>query len=69
MPFVFNDPQYWLNRAIEAREIAAKMTDLGARGDMLIVAEEYEKIAQRAAERLKELALAKAAPEAPPRSN
>jgi hypothetical protein len=30
---------------------------------MLIIAEEYEKIAQRAAERLKELALAKAAPE------
>jgi hypothetical protein len=52
MPFVFNDPQHWFNRAAEARELAAKMTDPGARGDMLIIAEEYEKIARRAAARM-----------------
>ena len=49
MPFVFNDPQHWLDRAAEARDIAARMKDLGARGEMLIIAEEYEKIAERAA--------------------
>jgi hypothetical protein len=51
VPFVFNDPQHWFDRAAEARELAAKMTDLGARGDMLIIADEYEKIGQRAAKR------------------
>jgi hypothetical protein len=56
MPFVFNDPQHWLNRAAEARDVAARMTDPGARADMLVVAEEYEKIGERAAARLKELA-------------
>ena len=54
MPFVFNDPQHWLDRAAEAREVAAKMTDMGARAEMLTIADEYQKIAERAAARLKE---------------
>ena len=59
MPFVFNDPLHWLIQASEAREIAAQMTDLGARADMLTIAEEYEKIAQRAAERSGTIQMAK----------
>jgi len=59
MPFVFNDPLHWLIQASEAREIAAQMTDLGARADMLTIAQEYEKIAQRAAERLGAIQVAK----------
>jgi hypothetical protein len=42
MPFVFNDPRHWLDRAAEAREMASNMKDLGAQPDMLIIAEEYE---------------------------
>jgi hypothetical protein len=59
MRFVFNDPLHWLIQASEAREIAAQMTDLGARADMLTIAEEYEKIAQRAAERSGTIQMAK----------
>ena len=59
MPFVFNDPLHWIIKASEAREIAAQMTDLGARTDMLTIAHEYEKIAQRAAERLGAIQVAK----------
>ena len=63
MPFVFNDPLHWLIKASEARELAAEMKDLGARAEMLTIAEEYEKIAQRAAERLATIQTAKAAPQ------
>jgi hypothetical protein len=59
MPFVFNDPLHWLVKASEARELAAEITDLGAHAGMLTIAEEYEKIAQRAAERLATLQTAK----------
>ena len=59
MPFVFNDPLHWLIQASEAREIAAQMTDLGARADMLTIAEEYDRIAQRAAERLDTIQMAR----------
>jgi len=59
MAFVFNDPLHWLIQASEARELAAEITDLGARADMLTIAEEYEKIAQRAAERLGTIQMAK----------
>jgi hypothetical protein len=59
MPFVFNDPQHWLDRAAEARELASKMKDLGAQADTLIIAEEYEKIAERATARLKEIAVSR----------
>jgi RNA processing factor Prp31 len=66
MPFVFNDPQHWLDRAAEAREIAGKMTDLAARADMLSIADEYQKIAERAASRLKTLSPDEAKPAKPP---
>jgi hypothetical protein len=63
MPFVFNDPLHWLIKASEAREIAAEMKNLGSRADMLTIAEEYEKIAQRATERLATIQTAKPAPQ------
>jgi hypothetical protein len=53
LPLVFNDPKHWHQRAIEARQIVDRMTDPFARKRMLGVAEQYEKIAQRAVERLK----------------
>jgi hypothetical protein len=59
MPFVFNDPQHWLARAAEARELASRMKDPGAQADMLAIAEEYESIAARAVARLKKIALSR----------
>jgi hypothetical protein len=53
MPFVFNDPQHWLDRAAEVRELASRKTDPGAQAGMLAIAEEYESIAERAMARLK----------------
>jgi len=66
VPFVFNDPQHWLDRAVEAREIAFRMTDKGAQADMLAIAQDY---AARAAARLKHGAFAKAGEKLPPQSN
>jgi hypothetical protein len=59
MPFVFNDPRHWLARAAEARELASRMKDSGAQADMLVVAEEYEKAAERATSRLKRVAVSR----------
>jgi hypothetical protein len=53
MPLVFNDPLHRARRAEEARALAAKMTDIDGRLQMLVVAEQYKKLAERATERLK----------------
>jgi hypothetical protein len=53
MPLAFNNPQHWHKRAVEARSIADGMTDIEARGRMLIIAAEYENLAARATARLK----------------
>jgi hypothetical protein len=53
VPLVYNDPRHWQARAAEAREIADGMADPAARASMLAVAEQYDKIAARAVERLK----------------
>jgi len=42
------DAKHWRARAEEARVHAEQMDDLVARGTMLKIAEEYEKLAQRA---------------------
>jgi hypothetical protein len=47
------DPQHWLSRAEELRAVAMLTDDLDARAAMLRVADEYEKLAIRAAERAK----------------
>ncbi len=49
-----DDPEHWLERAEEARTIAEEMRDPQARLGMLAVAEGYERLAARAAERLRE---------------
>jgi hypothetical protein len=62
MPFVFNDLRHWQERAADAREIAHQMNDLHARASMLAVAEQYEKIAERALDRLKAQAISRSLP-------
>jgi hypothetical protein len=61
MPLVYNDPVHWRARAVEARALADRMQDDDGRDGMLVIAEQYELIAERAGERLR----AKAAGRAP----
>jgi hypothetical protein len=46
-----DDPDYWRHRAEEARAIAAQMTDAHNKATMLAIAQDYEKLAQRAEQR------------------
>ena len=46
-----NDPEHWQTRAQEARKLAEQMNDGDARQAMLRIADEYEKLAQRARDR------------------
>ena len=48
MPTRFGTPDYWLERAEEARAMASDMNDPVAREALLGIAENYEKIAKRA---------------------
>lgn len=48
----FNDPQHWRERAEETRVIAEGMQDVIARGMMLRVADDYERLAERATARI-----------------
>jgi len=45
----FNDPQHWQRRAKEARLLAERMPDETAKQTMLMVAEECDKFAIKAA--------------------
>jgi hypothetical protein len=54
MPTNIGDSKHWLVRAVEARVHAQQMTDEIARKTMLRIAEDYERIAERA--RVRELA-------------
>jgi hypothetical protein len=64
MKALINDPEHWLSRAEEARVIAEQMTDPQARASMLRVAQEYEKLAERAEART--ISGAERKPVAPP---
>lgn len=52
MPLLYNDPEHWRTRAAEARAVAEKMTDAAGREAMTEIAEKYERLAQRALQRL-----------------
>jgi hypothetical protein len=45
------DPEYWRQRAEEARAIAAQMMDAHTRAVMLGIAQDYEKLAEHAEQR------------------
>jgi len=47
-----NDPEYWHQRAKEARILAEQMGDETAKQTMLRIADDYDKLAARAAARL-----------------
>jgi len=51
---LFHDPEHWLERAEDARRIAVEILDPLSRRTMLEIAENYESLARRAAERLQE---------------
>ena len=53
--FDFGTPEYWRERADEARALADDMVDEEARLAMLAVAQSYEKIAVRAETRRQSL--------------
>ncbi len=46
-----NDPKHWLDRAKEARALAEQIADAEAKRTMLGIADDYERLAQRAQER------------------
>jgi hypothetical protein len=48
MPVIYGTTQHWLERAREAREMAAHMRDPEAKRSMLAIADGYEKVAKRA---------------------
>jgi hypothetical protein len=54
LPRLIDNPEHWRARAEEARVLAEQIDDPGAKQTMLRIAESYERLAERAAERLKE---------------
>jgi|SRR6516164_11200194 hypothetical protein len=48
----FNNPQHWQQRAEESRVMAEQMSDETAKGMMLGIADDYDKLAARASVRL-----------------
>ena len=51
MPNSVNDPAHWAERARQMRELAWQTADETAKRDMLRVAADYDKLADRAARR------------------
>ena len=55
MPVLLNNPAHWHLRAQEARLLAAQLEDHVAKTATLKIAEEYERLAVRAAQRIEEM--------------
>lgn len=49
-----NDAEHWRKRAEEARAVAVQMVDPNAKAVMLGIAQDYEKLAERAQQRASE---------------
>ena len=54
VPILLNNPAHWHLRAQEARLLAAQLEDPEAKAATLKIAEEYERLAVRAAKRIEE---------------
>jgi hypothetical protein len=54
MPILLNNPAHWHLRAQEARLLAAQLEDPEAKAATMKIAEEYERLAVRAAKRIEE---------------
>jgi hypothetical protein len=52
MSSLLNDPQHWRARAREARAIAEETDNPMVRRSMSRIAEEYDRVAQKAAQRV-----------------
>jgi len=50
-----NNPEHWRERAEESRTLAEQMNDPDSRAAMLRIANDYERLAERAAKRAKGL--------------
>ncbi len=57
MPLVYNDPEHWQLRALEARSVADRIDDPDVQARMLNIALQYDKIVDRAVQRLKARAI------------
>ena len=53
MPASFDNPEHWRQRGEEMRAVAQEMHDLVARASMLEIADQYDRLALRAEERLR----------------
>ena len=54
MKNLFRNPQHWHDRAEDARKVAAQIIDPVSSRTMLEIAEAYESLARRAAQRLQD---------------
>jgi hypothetical protein len=45
---IYNDAKHWRERAGEARRVAAQLTDVASRNMMLKIADDYDRLAERA---------------------
>jgi hypothetical protein len=54
MPVLLNNPAHWHLRAQEARLLAAQLEEPEAKAATMKIAEEYERLAVRAAKRIEE---------------
>lgn len=51
MPSLLNNAKHWMQRAQEARRLADSISEPEAKQTLLNIAEEYERLAQRATTR------------------